>query len=62
MLFCDYHFNVDPDGTIFFDNELTSEQLGIKPGDSYVATVNADGTVKLKKIDLSKFEHIDMES
>lgn len=58
MLFADYHFTVEPDGSIFFDNELTSEQLDIMPGDGFMAFVNADGTVLLRKIDLTKIENI----
>lgn len=58
MLFADYHFTVESDGSIFFDNELTSEQLDIMPGDGFMAFVNADGTVFLRKIDLTKIEHI----
>lgn len=58
MLFFDYHFSVEPDGSIFFDNELTSEQLDIMPGDGFMAFVNADGTVLLRKIDLTKIENI----
>ena len=58
MIFFDYHFTVEPDGSIFFDNELTSEQLDIMPGDGYMAFVNSDGTVILRKIDLSKIENI----
>lgn len=58
MLFADYYFTVEPDGSIFFDNELTSEQLDIMPGDGYMAFVNSDGTVILRKIDLTKIENI----
>jgi len=58
VIFFDYHFTVEPDGSIFFDNELTSEQLDIMPGDGYMAFVNSDGTVILRKIDLSKIENI----
>lgn len=58
MIFFDYHFTVEPNGSIFFDNELTSEQLNIMPGDGFMAFVNADGTVILRKIDLSKIENI----
>jgi len=58
MLFADYRFTVEPDGSIFFDNELTSEQLDIMPGDGYMAFVNSDGTVILRKIDLTKIENI----
>jgi len=58
MIFFDYHFTVEPNGSIFFDNELTSEQLNIMPGDGFMAFVNADGTVILRKIDLTKIENI----
>ena len=58
MIFFDYHFTVEPNGSIFFDNELTSEQLDIMPGDGYIAFVNSDGTVILRKIDLTKIENI----
>ena len=58
MIFFDYNFTVEPNGSIFFDNELTSEQLNIMPGDGFMAFVNADGTVILRKIDLSKIENI----
>jgi len=41
-----------------FDDELTAEQLDILPSDGFMAFVNADGTVFLRKIDLTKIENI----
>jgi len=34
MLFADYYFSVLPDGSIIFDDELTADQMNVKPGDA----------------------------
>lgn len=60
MLFADYYFSVEPDGSIFFDDELTADQMKVKPGDGFMAFVNSDGKVVLRKIDLTKVEHIEV--
>jgi hypothetical protein len=60
MLFAEYYFSVEPDGSIFFDNELTADQMNIKPGDGFMAFVNPNGRVVLRKFDITKVEHIDM--
>lgn len=58
MLYADYLFSVEPDGSIFFDSDLSAQEMNIKPGDGFVAVVNRNGTVVLRKIDLTKIEHI----
>lgn len=42
------------------DEELTLDQLGLKLGDGLVTTLDKNGTVVLKKIDLTKVEHIEL--
>ena len=58
MIFFDYHFTVLPDGSIMFDEELTSDQLNINPGDGFMAFVDPTGKVVLRKFDINKVEHI----
>ena len=60
MLFADYYFSVSPDGSIIFDEELTADQMNVKPGDGFMAFVNPNGKVVLRKFDISKVEHINM--
>jgi len=60
MLFADYYFSVGPDGSIFFDDELTADQINVKPGDGFMAFVNDKGKVVLRKFDITKVEHINM--
>lgn len=63
MLFFDYHFTVLPRGqAIIFDNEITAEQMGLRPGDGFITFVNSDGTVTLRKIDLTKVEHVSLQA
>mgnify|MGYP000175339588 FL=1 len=57
--FCDYYFSTTPD-SIEMDEELTLDQLGLKLGDGLVTTLDKNGTVVLKKIDLTKVEHIEL--
>jgi len=61
MLFADYYFSVGPDGSIFFDDELTADQINVKPGDGFMAFVNDKGKVVLRKFDITKVEHINMD-
>jgi len=61
MLFADYYFSVLPDGSIIFDDELTADQMNVKPGDGFMAFVNPNGKVVLRKFDITKVEHIDMD-
>jgi len=61
MLFADYYFSVLPDGSIIFDDELTADQMNVKPGDGFMAFVNPNGKVVLRKLDITKVEHIDMD-
>ncbi len=60
MRFWDYEFEV-LDENIIFDEELTAEQLSVKPGDGFITFVQEDGTVILRKIDLTKVEQISLE-
>ena len=60
MLFADYYFSVLPDGSIIFDDELTADQMNVKPGDGFMAFVKPNGKVVLRKFDITKVEHIDM--
>lgn len=60
MLFFDYHFTVLPDGSIMFDEELTADQMNVKPGDGFMVFVKPNGKVVLRKFDITKVEHIDM--
>ena len=60
MLFADYYFSVLPDGSIIFDDELTADQMNVRPGDGFMAFVNKNGKVVLRKFDITKVEHIDM--
>jgi hypothetical protein len=57
--FWDYEFEV-LDNNIIFDEELTAKQLGISPGDGFISFVQENGTVVLRKIDLSKVENIEL--
>lgn len=59
MRFCDYQFSTTPD-SIEMDEELTLDQLGLKLGDGLVTTLDENGTIVLKKIDLTKVEHIEL--
>jgi len=59
--FWDYEFAVVNEN-IIFDEELTAEQLSVKPGDGFMTFVEEDGTVVLRKIDLSKVENIELTS
>lgn len=61
MKFWDYEFAVVNEN-IIFDEELTAEQLSVKPGDGFMTFVEEDGTVVLRKIDLSKVENIELTS
>lgn len=59
MLFAEFYFSLLPDGSIMFDDELTAEQLNIKPGDGFMAFVNPQTkAITLRKIDLTKVENI----
>jgi hypothetical protein len=58
--FWDYEFEV-LDEDIIFDEELTAEQLSVKPGDGFITFVQEDGTVILRKIDLAKVEQIKLK-
>jgi hypothetical protein len=58
--FWDYEFAVVNEN-IIFDEELTAEQLSVKPGDGFMTFVEEDGTVILRKIDLTKVEQIKVE-
>ncbi len=60
MRFWDYEFEV-LDENIIFDEELTAEQLNVKPGDGFMTFVQEDGTVILRKIDLTKVEQISLK-
>ncbi len=60
MRFWDYEFEV-LDENIIFDEELTAEQLSVKPGDGFITFVQEDGTVILRKIDLTKVEQISLK-
>lgn len=60
MKFWDYEFAVVNEN-IIFDEELTAEQLSVKPGDGFMTFVEEDGTVILRKIDLTKVEQIKVE-
>ena len=60
MLFADYYFSVLPDGSIFFDDELTADQMNVRPGDGFMAFVQ-NGKVVLRKFDITKVEHINMD-
>ena len=60
MLFADYYFSVLPDGSIIFDDELTADQMNVRPGDGFMAFVNPDGKVVLRKFDITKVEHVNM--
>ncbi len=60
MRFWDYEFEV-LDEDIIFDEELTAEQLSVKPGDGFITFVQEDGTVILRKIDLAKVEQIKLK-
>ena len=59
MRFCDYQFSTTPD-SIEMDEALTLDQLGLKLGDGLVTTLDENGTIVLKKIDLTKVEHIEL--
>jgi len=58
--FWDYEFAVVNEN-IIFDEELTAEQLSVKPGDGFMTFVEEDGTVILRKIDLTKVEQIKLK-
>ena len=60
MKFWDYEFAVVNEN-IIFDEELTAEQLSVKPGDGFMTFVDEDGTVILRKIDLTKVEQIKLK-
>lgn len=60
MRFCDYQFSVVNE-SIIFDEELTAEQLSVKPGDGFMTFVEEDGTVILRKVDLTKVEQISLK-
>lgn len=60
MRFLDYEFTVVNEN-IIFDEELTAEQLSVKPGDGFMTFVKEDGTVILRKIDLTKVEQIKLK-
>ncbi len=60
MKFWDYEFAVVNEN-IIFDEELTAEQLSVKPGDGFMTFVEEDGTVILRKIDLTKVEQIKLK-
>jgi len=54
MLFSDYHFSTAPNcDAIFFDEELTAAQLGVKPGDRFVTIISDNGQIMLRKVNLS---------
>jgi len=61
MLFADYYFSVLPDGSIIFDDDLTADQMNVKPGDGFMAFVNPNGKVVLRKFDITKVEHVNMD-
>ena len=61
MLFADYYFSVLPDGSIIFDDDLTADQMNVKPGDGFMAFVNPNGKVVLRKFDITKVDHVNMD-
>jgi len=61
MKFFEYDFSLFKDGSIQF-NELEACKLNIKTGDAFLSIVDPDTKeVKLKKIDLRNYEHIEAE-
>jgi hypothetical protein len=51
MTFVDYIFRKGPDGSIFFDEELNPDQLGVKDGDRFeVVLVPGVGLVFQKMV------------
>lgn len=62
MLFCDYYFSVIGNGSMIeFDDELSSKDLGVKPGDTFIVTESLTGKMILKKFDITTYENIVLE-
>jgi hypothetical protein len=62
MLFCDYYFSVIGNGSMIeFDDELSSKDLGVKPGDTFIVTESLTGKLILKKFDITTYENIVLE-
>ena len=60
--FLEYSFCLNNDGSITFE-ELEADKLVIKPGDGFMCFVDPmTQEVTLKKVDLSKVEHITVSS
>lgn len=51
MLFADYVFDLLPNGSIAFDNELSLDDLDLKEGDEFVVKVVNEKVVFVKKGD-----------
>ena len=52
--FVDYNFKLGPDGSIFFDEELTPELLGVSSGDKFEVILAPGVGIIFKKISTGK--------
>jgi hypothetical protein len=58
--FLEYSFLLEENGSIKFE-ELDASKLDIKPGDGFMSFVDpSTNEVTLRKIDLTKVEHIEI--
>jgi len=64
MRYCDYEFELLPDGSILLDNELPLDHLkSLKLWDVFVLTVLDSGQILLKRVDAreEQFEPVQLE-
>ena len=50
VLFVDYNFKLAPDGSIFFDEELVPDQLGVQTGDKFEVILAPGVGIIFKKL------------
>ncbi len=49
--FVDYHWDLEPNGDIIFDKDLTVESMKMWEGKTFEVEILSDGRIKLKKVE-----------